>query len=108
MERDRTSESFRQNNRLIVALVPQSLENILLKAAIRIEPSFRSITCIRVAYFAQPFFVSRRGCLAERPIGRGVSMSEAGKPGQRLERFPRVKAHCGIRIAQTVDEIGIK
>src|SRR4029453_15856785 len=108
MTRDRMDGSFRQNNRFVVAFAPQSLENILPEMAIRIDCSLRSIYRIGMGQLAQPFFVSVRRRFAERTVSRRVDKGETGEPGQRLQRFPGIKADRRVRIGHAVNEIGIK
>src|SRR5713101_4975245 len=100
--------SFCEKNWLVVTLAAQSLEHILSETAVRIDCGLWSINCIHIAYLVQPFFVSARCCFAERIIGRGEREREIGKSRQRLERFPRIKAHSCVRIGHAVNEVRIK
>src|SRR5215472_2416512 len=105
---DRMGESFREDNWFLVALASQSLENILSETAIRINCSLGSIDRIHIAHLVQPFFVSVRRCFAERTISRGISERKIEKSGQRSQRLPSIKTHCGVRIGHAINEVGIK
>src|SRR5207302_11149962 len=84
-------DSFCKKNWFLVARAPQSLENIFSETAVRIDGGLRSIACIHIAHFAQPFFISARRRFAQRSIGRGVGKRKVREPRQRSERFPRIK-----------------
>src|SRR4030095_9002029 len=101
-------DSFREKNWFLIALAPQSLENIFSETAVRIDGRLWSVDCIHIAHFAQPFFVSARRRFAQRTIRRSVGERKTIESGERLKRFPRIKTHCGVRVGQRVDHIMIE
>src|SRR5205823_10369272 len=99
--------SFGEKDWLVVTLAPQSLENIFLETPVRIACGLWPINCIHIAHLAQPFFIGARRRFAERILGRSVGERKVGKSGQRLKRFPRIKADSGVGGGHAADEVRI-